>query len=64
MDIEEKALHYDKIVKIAKATRKQLLELRKNCDRENPIDMDQVKTCKAMFFEKIRKEVFVNEQKI
>ena len=61
MENNEKVLHYDRIVKIAKATRKELLALRKNCDRNNPIDMDQIKTCKAMFFEKIRKEVFVDE---
>lgn len=48
---EEKA--YKEIKKLAIRTMKQLKELKKNSDRKNPIDMDMIKTTKAMFYEEV-----------
>ena len=42
---------YKEIRKLAVKTNKQLKELKKNSNRDNPVDMDMIKTTKAMFFE-------------
>lgn len=45
---------YEKIKEIMKSTRKQLKELHKDAGTfENPVDIDMVKTTKAMAYEKI-----------
>lgn len=48
---ETKAEAYKEIRKLAVKTNKQLKELKKNSNRDNPVDMDMIKTTKAMFFE-------------
>lgn len=42
---------YKEIRKLALKTNKQLKELKKNSCRDNPVDMDMIKTTKAMFYE-------------
>lgn len=42
---------YKEIRKLAVKTNRQLKELKKNSSRDNPVDMDMIKTTKAMFFE-------------
>ena len=42
---------YKELRKLALETHKQLKELKKNSDRDNPVDMDMIKTTKAMFYE-------------
>lgn len=42
---------YREIRKLAVKTSKQLKELKKNSDRNNPVDIDMIKTTKAMFYE-------------
>lgn len=42
---------YKEIRKLAVKIDKQLKELKKNSNRDNPVDMDVLKTTKAMFFE-------------
>ena len=42
---------YKEIRKLAVKTNRQLRELKKNSNRDNPVDMDMIKTTKAMFFE-------------
>ena len=48
---ENQAEAYKEIRKLAVKTNKQLKELKKNSNRDNPVDMDVIKTTKAMFFE-------------
>lgn len=48
-ELESKA--YNEIRKLAIRTSKQLKELKKNSNRDNPVDMDMIKTTKAMFYE-------------
>jgi hypothetical protein len=48
---ETQAEAYKEIRKLAVKTNKQLKELKKNSNRDNPVDMDMIKTTKAMFFE-------------
>lgn len=48
---ENQAEAYKEIRKLAVKTNKQLKELKKNSNRDNPVDMDMIKTTKAMFFE-------------
>ena len=48
---ETQAEAYKEIRKLAVKTNKQLKELKKNSSRDNPVDMDMIKTTKAMFFE-------------
>ena len=48
---EAQAEAYKEIRKLAVKTNKQLKELKKNSNRDNPVDMDMIKTTKAMFFE-------------
>ena len=48
-EAQEKA--YSEIRKLAVKTSKQLKELKKNSSRDNPVDMDMLKTTKAMFYE-------------
>jgi len=42
---------YKEIRKLAAKIDKQLKELKKNSNRDNPVDMDVLKTTKTMFFE-------------
>lgn len=42
---------YKELRELALETHRQLKELRKNSDRDNPLDMDMIKTTKAMFYE-------------
>lgn len=42
---------YKEIRKLAVKIDKQLKELKKNSNRDNPVDMDVLKTTKAMFYE-------------
>ena len=48
---EQESQYYREIRKLAVKTSKQLKELKKNSDRDNPVDMDMIKTTKAMFYE-------------
>jgi len=48
-EAESKA--YREIRKLAIKTNKQIRELKKECDRDCPVDMDMLKTTKAMFYE-------------
>ena len=48
---ENQAEAYKEIRKLAVKTNKQLKELKKNSNRDNPVDIDMIKTTKAMFFE-------------
>ena len=48
---EAQAEAYKEIRKLAVKTNKQLKELKKNSSRDNPVDMDMIKTTKAMFYE-------------
>lgn len=48
---ETQAEAYKEIRKLAVKTNKQLKELKKNSNRDNPVDVDMIKTTKAMFFE-------------
>ena len=48
---ENQAEAYKEIRKLAVKTNKQLKELKKNSNRDNPVDVDMIKTTKAMFFE-------------
>jgi hypothetical protein len=48
---EAQAEAYKEIRKLAAKTNKQLKELKKNSSRDNPVDMDMIKTTKAMFYE-------------
>lgn len=48
---ESEAQAYKEIRKLALKTNKQLKELKKNSCRDNPVDMDMIKTTKAMFYE-------------
>lgn len=51
MTIEQK---YEKIVEEAKKTRKSIKQLQKDTGTyETPVDIDMVKTAKAMFYEKV-----------
>lgn len=56
-ELLQKAEKYDKLREQYLKHRKKLIALRKNCDRDNPIDMDIVRTTKAMFYEIVRKEM-------
>lgn len=47
---ETKLDRYKKIRKLARKTKKQLDELAKNTDRDNPVDVDIIQTYKAMFY--------------
>jgi len=48
---EKESQSYREIRKLAIKTSKQLKELKENSDRDNPVDMDMIKTTKAMFYE-------------
>jgi len=48
---EAQAKAYKEIRKLAVKTNRQLKELKKNSNRDNPVDMDMIKTTKAMFYE-------------
>ncbi len=48
---EAQAEAYKEIRKLAAKINKQLKELKKNSSRDNPVDMDMIKTTKAMFYE-------------
>jgi hypothetical protein len=48
---EAQAEAYKEIRKLAAKTNRQLKELKKNSSQDNPVDMDMIKTTKAMFFE-------------
>lgn len=43
---------FRELYKLAKKTNKQVRELKRNSDKKNPVDMDVLKTTKAMFYEK------------
>ena len=42
---------YKEIRKLAVKTSKQIRELKNNSNRDNPVDIDMIKTTKAMFYE-------------
>ena len=48
---EQESKYYREIRKLAVRTYKQLKELKENSNRDNPVDMDMIKTTKAMFYE-------------
>ena len=48
---ENESQAYKEVRKLAIRTSKQLKELKNNSDRDNPVDMDMIKTTKAMFYE-------------
>lgn len=48
---------YDAIKKIISRTHKKLKAIKQNCDRDNPIDMDLMKTEKAMVYELIKEVI-------
>lgn len=48
-EAESKA--YKELRKLAIRTSKQLKGLKENSDCDNPVDMDMIKTTKAMFYE-------------
>lgn len=48
---ETEAKAYKEIRKLAIKTRKQIKELKANSNRDNPVDIDMIKTTKAMFYE-------------
>jgi hypothetical protein len=48
---------YDAIKKIIGRTHKKLKAIKQNCDRDNPIDMDLMKTEKAMVYELIKEVI-------
>lgn len=50
-DYEEMA--YKEIRKLALKTNKQIKQLKKDTDRANPVDVDILKTTKAMFYERV-----------
>lgn len=53
---------YDELRAEALRVNKQLKKLKQDTDRSNPVDIDMIKTTKAMFYEKAI-EVFRKEGK-
>ncbi len=42
---------YYELRKLALRTKRSIKELKEDCDLANPVDMDMLKTTKAMFYE-------------
>lgn len=50
---DNEELAFRAIRKLAIKTNKQLKQLKKDTDRSNPVDVDILKTTKAMFYEQV-----------
>lgn len=54
VDLTRKEINaFRKIKKITSQTNRQLKGIKKDCDRSNPVDMDIIKTTKAMYYEQV-----------
>lgn len=57
-----KSKAYDDLLKVIKQTAKQLRELEKSTNRDNPVDVDILKTIKAMNYELVYEIVKKSER--